>query len=106
MIQSTSSSIPRATEMTKTVLLSPNHQLLKVKTEGSRMENPFAKPSKHIKKSGGKMEIIGDRDVWEERVCVHSKTGKQKSFFYSLNTGFRVKDEPPTGASEVIFLDK
>jgi len=52
------------------------------------------------------MEIIGDRDVWEERICVHSKTGKQKSFFYSLNTGFRVKDEPPTGASEVIFLDK
>jgi len=36
-IVSTSSSIPRPTEMTEAVLLSPN-QLLKVKTEGIRME--------------------------------------------------------------------
>jgi len=101
--------------MTKAVLLSGNQlltqkeiihtpgSLLRRETKENDKSNPFAKPSKSMKNTN--IEIIGDNDVWEERILVQKNTGKEKSFFYSANTGFRVKDEPPTGASQVIYLN-
>lgn len=47
---------------------------------------------------------VGDGDVWVEKKFQNSKTGKQRSFFLSKNTGRRVRDEPPSGASKVVFL--
>jgi len=46
----------------------------------------------------------GDRDVWVEKRFQNSTTGKRRSFFCSKNTGRKVRDEPPTGASKVVYL--
>lgn len=120
-VVSTSSSIQRTTEMIEAVLLSPKQFPDRQWTCGAREwicctsgvnrpgiynDDPFARQSKLMKKSSMKMNIEGDRDTWEERVQVNKKTGKKRSFFYSANTGFRVKDEPPTGASYIIYYDK
>ena len=43
-------------------------------------------------------------DVWVEEIMIHKATGKKKVFFVSKKTGERVKDEPPSSASKVIFL--
>jgi len=49
--------------------------------------------------------LSGDGDVWVEVLCKHTKTGEIKSYFKSTkDPGRRVPDEPPTGASRVIFL--
>lgn len=79
--------------------------LMGIKTKMEYNANPFAKQSKSIRKSKMKMKIIGDNDIWEERTLVNTKTGRQRSFFYSVNTGFRLKDEPPTGASQIVYID-
>jgi len=46
----------------------------------------------------------GDGDVWVEKTFQNSKTGKRRTFFCSKNTGRKVRDEPPTGASKVVYL--
>lgn len=68
------------------------------------VHDPLAKPSKRMKKALNK--VSGDNDVWVEKILRNKKTGKQRSFFYSVKTGERQPDEPPTGASTVIFSYK
>ncbi len=47
----------------------------------------------------------GDGDIWVEVLCKNTKTGEIRSYFKSTkDPNRRVKDEPPTGASRVIFL--
>jgi len=48
--------------------------------------------------------MVGDGDVWVEKKFQNSKTGKQRSFFFSTNTGRKVRDEPPSGASKIVYL--
>ncbi len=67
--------------------------------------DPFiAKPSRVVRNSSLPKEIEGDGDLWYEVLLRSKKTGQEVSFFCSKNTGQRVRDEPPTGASRVIYL--
>lgn len=95
--------------MTETVPLSPNrlkeNERCRRETKGTSYDDSFARPSKSMKKSQMNANITGDRDIWEERILVNKHTGEQRSFFYSTNTGFRLMDEPPTGASYIIYLE-
>lgn len=108
-IVSRSSSIQHTTDMTETVPLSPNrlkeNERCRRETKGTSYDDSFARPSKSMKKSQMNANITGDRDIWEERILVNKHTGEQRSFFYSTNTGFRLMDEPPTGASYIIYLE-
>jgi len=107
-VVSTSSSVQYTTDKTETVPLSPKleeNKGCRRETKGTCNYDPFAKQSKLMKKSRMKVNIIGDNDIWEERTLIKKSTGEQRSFFYSTNTGFRVMDEPPTGATCVIYLE-
>lgn len=65
----------------------------------------MAKPSPTIKKAHiNDKHIFGDNDCWREAVCRCSKTGEIRIFFISERTGRKVPDEPPTGASKVLYL--
>ena len=62
------------------------------------------KPSKKV----NLFEHDGDGDIWKEAVTkVKQKNGKSKyrSYFYSCNTHERYWDEPPSGASTVIYAN-
>ena len=61
-----------------------------------------AKPSKIAERNG--CDMRGDDDVWIEKRLVHKETGRARSFFFSKKTGRRVPDEPPSGASKVLYL--
>lgn len=54
--------------------------------------------SPSFKKRGG-----GDNDVWIEMIATHKKSGKERSYFKSVNTRKKVWDEPPTGASQIVL---
>jgi len=66
------------------------------------IEDPFAKQSNKSKR----MEVKGDGDIWVEANFRSSKSGKTRLFFVSQNTGQKVCDEPPTGASQVFYLKR
>jgi len=68
-------------------------------------KDPCAKPSKTIKRSNLDISGEGDGDIWVEKIFVSKRSGKQRTFFISVATGRRVRDEPPTGASKVIYQD-
>ena len=63
--------------------------------------DPLARPSKRMKKACNR--VLSDGDVWVEKVLKNKKTGKKRSFFYSVKTGKRRVDEPPTGSFKVIY---
>lgn len=65
----------------------------------------FSKQSKRVLRSKKLQQITSDGDVWYERRMKNKKTGKKKSWFVSANTGEHVKDEPPSGASCVVYAD-
>lgn len=66
-----------------------------------QVHDPLAKQSAGTRK----IKIIGDGDTWIETLCENVKTGEIKSFFKSMkNPNQKVPDEPPTGASNVIYL--
>lgn len=48
--------------------------------------------------------ISGDGDIWVEKLLQSTKTGKVVRIFESTNTGRRFMDEPPSGASTVVYL--
>jgi hypothetical protein len=68
-------------------------------------KDPFAKPSKILKKSNLKVSSDGDGDIWVEKVFVSKRTGSRRIFFVSVGTGRRSRDEPPTGASKIIYQE-
>jgi len=67
--------------------------------------DPCAKQSKIVKRSNLDISGKGDGDIWVEKIFVSKRTGKRRTFFVSVTTGRRIKDEPPTGASKVIYSD-
>lgn len=68
------------------------------------LHDPCAKPSKIVKRS--RLDLgAGDGDVWYEKIFVSKRTGKKRIFFVSLATGKKKSDEPPTGASKVLYLE-
>lgn len=66
--------------------------------------DPCAKPSKTVKRSGIDLGA-GDGDVWYEKIFVSKRTGKKRTFFVSIATGKKKSDEPPTGASKVLYIE-
>ncbi len=77
------------------------------KYDTKAIADPTAAPSNKYKKAfkdKGNTPTKGDGDVWVEKKLVHKKTGEQVRCFVSKNTGEKVIDEPPSGASKVIFL--
>lgn len=73
-----------------------------IKYDTLALHDSLAKPSKKVDKSH--MIIEGDGDVWIEKLYRHAKTGETKTFFVSQLNGRKVPDEPPSGASHVIYL--
>lgn len=63
-------------------------------------------PRKSRRISPKKANVDGDNFTWVEILVVSNKKGsnKSRSLFYSLQTRHAFWDEPPTGASEVVFL--
>ena len=68
-------------------------------------KDPCAKPSKTMMRSNLNVSGDGDGDIWVEKIFVSRRSGKQRTFFVSVATGRRVRDEPPTGASKVLYQD-
>lgn len=66
--------------------------------------NPFARESKIIKRSTLNIPKVGDGDIWVERQFRSKNSGKERIYFCSTNTGRKVRGEPPTGASKVIYM--
>ena len=48
--------------------------------------------------------VQGDGDVWVEELLKHRETGEIRSFFFSKKTGSYAPDEPPSGASNIVYL--
>jgi len=65
----------------------------------------FSKPSKIVKRAGLNVDQSADGDIWVEKIFQSKKTGKRRIYFCSSKTGRKVRDEPPTGASKVIYRD-
>ena len=63
------------------------------------LHDPLAKQSRVMHS-----QISGDGDVWVEKVFRNTKNGKLRNYFVSTNTGKKVRFEPPTGASQVVYL--
>mmetsp|Transcript_12134 Transcript_12134/g.26409 ORF Transcript_12134/g.26409 Transcript_12134/m.26409 type:complete len:162 (-) Transcript_12134:79-564(-) len=67
------------------------------------------KPSKRLSKLHIPLLENGDGDTWIEMLvtnlrCKKTKELKSRSLFYSVKTRQALWDEPPTGASRVIYL--
>jgi len=63
------------------------------------VNDPQAKKSRRVR-----LCIVGDNDSWFETILWKEEDCEWTSYFISRNTGRRVKDEPPTGASRVYYL--
>ena len=61
------------------------------------VHDPQAKKSARVR-----ICVVGDNDAWFEKLIWRGD--EWISFFISRNTGRRVRDEPPTGASRVFYL--
>lgn len=63
-------------------------------------------PRKSRRISPKSANVDGDHFTWVEILVVSHKKGsnKSRSLFYSIQTRHAFWDEPPTGASEVVFL--
>lgn len=48
-------------------------------------------------------QLDADGDVWIEKLFMSKKTGKKRTYFVSVKTGERVRGEPPSGASHVLY---
>mmetsp|Transcript_3417 Transcript_3417/g.4771 ORF Transcript_3417/g.4771 Transcript_3417/m.4771 type:complete len:128 (+) Transcript_3417:251-634(+) len=69
------------------------------------VHDPLARPSKHVGRSNIRLQE-GDGDIWYEKVYCSPTTGQKKIYFCSQKTGKKVRDEPPSGASRVIYLNE
>mmetsp|Transcript_2307 Transcript_2307/g.2790 ORF Transcript_2307/g.2790 Transcript_2307/m.2790 type:complete len:225 (+) Transcript_2307:32-706(+) len=77
------------------------------KYDTKMVSDPTATPSNKIKKAfkdNTNTSQGGDGDIWIEKLFLNKNTGQKVTFFVSENTGQKVRDEPPSGASKVIFL--
>lgn len=51
-----------------------------------------------------RLQVHHDHDTWREILVRHKETGALRSFFVSDATNLKVWDEPPSGASTIIYL--
>mmetsp|Transcript_1180 Transcript_1180/g.1362 ORF Transcript_1180/g.1362 Transcript_1180/m.1362 type:complete len:107 (+) Transcript_1180:92-412(+) len=70
----------------------------------AHVHDEYAKPSPKMQKAHvSDRHKVGDGDTWREGVFC-SKKGQHRIYFISKETGKKNRDEPPTGASEVLYL--
>ncbi len=72
-------------------------------TDSSSIRDPCAKKSRIVQRSKKLRQLGGDGDVWIEKLFVSKKSGKKRIYFVSVKTGERVRGEPPSGASHVLY---
>jgi len=62
------------------------------------------KQSRTVARAG--LSMVADGDTWIEALAVSDdgKDGKVRSYFYSKKTRRRVWDEPPSGASNIVYV--
>ena len=70
--------------------------------EIDKLTDPQAKASPVMNRSRYG-QIKHDGDMWFETILCNVKTGDLRTYFVSQN-GKRRRDEPPTGASAVVYL--
>ncbi len=97
------SSVSAFCETLETKSIVSSNSSLCAQTDAEIILDPLARPSKRMSKANNR--VYGDNDVWVEKILVNKKTRKERSFFYSIKTGERKADEPPTGASKVIYIE-
>ena len=76
-----------------------------VYTSPLSIRDPLAKRSKIVQRSRKLRQVTGDGDIWVEKVHVSKKSGKKRTIFVSVKTGIKVRDEPPSGASRVLYME-
>lgn len=77
------------------------------KYDVAKVHDPLARPSKHFNRTDAActcMANAGDHQIWIEKVLMSTKSCEPRSFFVSERTELKVPDEPPTGASRVLYL--
>lgn len=72
----------------------------KLNYDTKKVSERSARASRKLRRAA---PIVGDKDVWLERVF-RNREGETKIVFVSKLTGKAVEQEPPTGASRVIYL--
>jgi len=48
-------------------------------------------------------KLSHDFDVWREVLVCHTETGEKRSYFVSDKTNRKVWDEPPSGATKIVY---
>ncbi len=74
-----------------------------VYTDSSSLRDPCARKSRTVQRSKRLRTVDSDNDIWIEKIYMSKKTGKKRIYFVSVRTGERVRDEPPSGASQVLY---
>eukprot|EP00551_Chaetoceros_affinis_P017697 CAMPEP_0203735436 /NCGR_PEP_ID=MMETSP0092-20131115/32278_1 /ASSEMBLY_ACC=CAM_ASM_001090 /TAXON_ID=426623 /ORGANISM="Chaetoceros affinis, Strain CCMP159" /LENGTH=363 /DNA_ID=CAMNT_0050619979 /DNA_START=166 /DNA_END=1257 /DNA_ORIENTATION=+ len=74
-----------------------------VYTDSSSLRDPCARKSRTVQRSKKLRKVGSDNDIWIEKIYMSKKTGKKRIYFVSVRTGERVRDEPPSGASQVLY---
>ena len=70
-----------------------------------KQNDPFARESFIVKRSRFfRQKLKQDGDIWFETVFRNVNNGKARIYFVSQKTGTRRRDEPPSGASLVVYL--
>ena len=77
------------------------------KYDVAEVHDPLARPSKHFDRTNApssSIAYVGDHQTWVEKVLMSTTSCEPRSFFVSKTTDQKVPDEPPTGASRVLYL--
>ena len=73
--------------------------LVNRKHDTLHIHDPVAKPGRTTR-----THSTGDGDTWVEKILRNAKNGNVDTFFVSTKTGIKYRNEPPTGASTVVYL--
>lgn len=87
------------------ILATANNDEIMKKYDVANVHDPLARPSKHFDRtdaSCSRAAYIGDNQTWVEKVLMSTTSCEPRSFFMSKTV--QVPDEPPTGASRVLYL--
>jgi hypothetical protein len=94
------SSLPLKTATKSQIILSSKYDVAEV-------HDSLARPSKHFDRAdapSSSIAYVGDNQTWVEKVLMSTTSCEPRSFFVSKTTDQKVPDEPPTGASRVLYL--
>ena len=93
----------------------PHHLSVEKSSENARVDDSIANDNKQFspQKSTSIYRRFGDKkkvnpeldgDIWIERIILNGASGRKKTYFKSVY-GNIVRNEPPTGASSIVYLE-